>query len=346
MVHVVQKMKGRPSFAPIALIILVALIGQYQYIILYQRLHDINRENVSLKDQHAKLQSRLSNVNNPANIAMSTSNSSTLKLLNHNNNDGANNNITYGHIHVAKTGGTVLNGMLALNYERVCGHKGYSHDYYQHNKRYNESSTTTNFKGIKDSITKIIPGYGFHRGRVPFVVMIESGFEDCDWISFEKEAVMWGKLFNPWHTPLELHLPCRDPLDHLMSQCNHDRKQFNCNTTNLGKEIDNCIMNGDRFNYKLVNGQILPNGNVKCYDYQVQFTKYINYMNDILQMKKLQSVYVQTETNTARNKSAECVWGSGLTELRENIIAYLMQKYDYYSFCDSCIGSKRDLFAE
>ena len=69
MVHVVQtqKMKGRPcaSLAPFALIILVALIGQYN-IILYKRLHDIKRENVSLKDQHAKLQSRLSNVNNPA----------------------------------------------------------------------------------------------------------------------------------------------------------------------------------------------------------------------------------------------------------------------------------------
>ncbi len=29
----------------------------------------------------------------------------------------------YGHVHMAKTGGTELNGLLAMGYERVCGHK-------------------------------------------------------------------------------------------------------------------------------------------------------------------------------------------------------------------------------
>lgn len=30
----------------------------------------------------------------------------------------------FGHIHMAKTAGTELNGILAARYERVCGHKG------------------------------------------------------------------------------------------------------------------------------------------------------------------------------------------------------------------------------
>ena len=47
-------MKGRRP-ALIILVLLVALIGQYINI-LYQRLHDIERDNVSLKDQNAKLQ--------------------------------------------------------------------------------------------------------------------------------------------------------------------------------------------------------------------------------------------------------------------------------------------------
>ena len=34
------------------------------------------------------------------------------------------NDIIYGHVHVAKTGGTSLNGMLANKFERVCGNKG------------------------------------------------------------------------------------------------------------------------------------------------------------------------------------------------------------------------------
>jgi len=29
----------------------------------------------------------------------------------------------FGHLHMMKTAGTTLNGELALNYERVCGHK-------------------------------------------------------------------------------------------------------------------------------------------------------------------------------------------------------------------------------
>lgn len=36
-----------------------------------------------------------------------------------------------GHIHMAKISGTTINGGLALNYERVCGHKGYSYVYAQ-----------------------------------------------------------------------------------------------------------------------------------------------------------------------------------------------------------------------
>ena len=47
-------MKGRRP-ALIILVLVVALIGQYINI-LYQRLHDIERDNVSLKDQNAKLQ--------------------------------------------------------------------------------------------------------------------------------------------------------------------------------------------------------------------------------------------------------------------------------------------------
>ena len=33
-------------------------------------------------------------------------------------------NIIYGHVHMAKTGGTNVNGILANKFERVCGHKG------------------------------------------------------------------------------------------------------------------------------------------------------------------------------------------------------------------------------
>jgi len=43
-------------------------------------------------------------------------------------------NVTFAHIHMAKTGGTVLNEMVANRFERVCGHKGYSFDFYKSNE--------------------------------------------------------------------------------------------------------------------------------------------------------------------------------------------------------------------
>ena len=53
-------------------------------------------------------------------------------------------NIIYGTIHVAKTGGSSLNDMLANKFERVCGNKGNTYDYYS----YNEGLKSMNVKSI------------------------------------------------------------------------------------------------------------------------------------------------------------------------------------------------------
>merc|ERR1719382_72290 len=97
----------------------------------------------------------------------------------------------------------MINGELALNYENVCGHRGYSYDYAQS-------------KGRNDSIKKLFPRYS--KGRVPGLLMSEIGFEDCDFISHEVRWQFWTQELN-LSDKLELHLPCREPIDHLMSQC-------------------------------------------------------------------------------------------------------------------------------
>ena len=48
--------------------------------------------------------------------------------------------IVVGHIHIAKTGGTSINGMAANEFERVCGNKGYSFDFFQSNRRHKAGS--------------------------------------------------------------------------------------------------------------------------------------------------------------------------------------------------------------
>ena len=64
-----------------------------------------------------------------------------------------------GHVHVAKTAGTSLNGLLASRYERVCGHKGYSYDSYGANLRMAAGRKVNGRLTAFDSISKIQRGY-------------------------------------------------------------------------------------------------------------------------------------------------------------------------------------------
>lgn len=227
-------------------------------------------------------------------------------------------NTTYGHIHMAKTGGTTLNGILALNYERVCGHKGYSYDYVQANKRFKNSE---NWRSVSDSLTQ---KKLYNRGRVPVDIMEEIGYEDCDWISQEGNWDFW--LENFLASSMELHLPCRDPLDHLMSQCNFWHKTFNCDATNLEHEIKKCVVFLNRFSLKLA-------GMTKCYDYNLQFTSYMKLMSQTLLSRKITDKYVHRSTNDPRNKTKECIWYAS-EEFRQKVNAIMISNYDYYSFCD------------
>ena len=67
-----------------------------------------------------------------------------------------------------------MNGVLAMKYQRICGNKGYSYDYYQANKRFNE--TQEDWRQTQDSISKAASGH--NRGKVPLKIMDEIGYED------------------------------------------------------------------------------------------------------------------------------------------------------------------------
>lgn len=205
----------------------------------------------------------------------------------------------YGHIHLGLTGGSELNGLFATKYERVCGHKGYSYDYFKHNTKVSKVGSEME---IKDSFSKIYPRY--NRGRVPPSIMNEIGYEDCDYISLETDWQTWPKLFGHWDQPVELHLPCRDPIDHLMSYCNHEKHTFDCESEDLIKEMKKCHVyswNGARFSNLLLN-----NMTVKCYDFPNQFTKYVDRMDKLLQQRRVKIPY--SRRNTPRNHSKECIW--------------------------------------
>eukprot|EP00980_Cylindrotheca_fusiformis_P031805 scaffold27013_cov122-Cylindrotheca_fusiformis.AAC.1 len=116
--------------------------------------------------------------------------------------------VLYGHVHMAKTGGTSLNGMLANRFTRVCGNKGYSFDAYNANLRAKQ----------KEANGERVVSEHEPRDRIKPAIMNEIGFHDCDFISQELPYDLWIKHFGDskfFGIPMELHVPCREPLDHL-----------------------------------------------------------------------------------------------------------------------------------
>ena len=251
----------------------------------------------------------------------------------------------FAHIHLAKTAGTELNGYMASKFERVCGHKGYTYDYYQYNDRVNRTGRTevNHWSGGKDSLSTGDPnsGQGYNRGRIAPKFMTEIGFEDCDWISHEADKRFWVKNFKDkkrW--PLEFHVPCREPFELLMSQCNYMERQFDCSSTNLKMEITKCLPGRGQIRYSPILHTL---GDVKCFD-PIPVEKYVDYMGNILQPRRLEVPHVHRSSNQRRNRDVECIWKDENTHVAKQVMDILM-KDPYYSFCMNCTGTTNDLFA-
>ena len=143
--------------------------------------------------------------------------------------------------------------------------------------------------------------YGGNRGKVPNAFMNEVGYEDCDYIAREGGASLWKHYTKKWK--MELHVPCRDPLSHLMSQWNYRHKSFKCvnSTGGVREEINTCMVFVHRFTNEAFDSD--PNVTLKCFN-PVPPSKYVNYMGTILQLKRLESKYMQHETNKPRDKNS------------------------------------------
>jgi hypothetical protein len=262
----------------------------------------------------------------------------------------------YLHIHMAKTAGTEHNGIFANRFERVCGHKGYSYDAYQTNERFRKSgATNVNFHSIRDIYSvHIDPAYSRH--RVPPQTMDEIGYEDCDYISNELPWTFWHekiplRRYAAHNISVEFHIPCRDPLDHLMSQCNYMGVTFQCQTNSpveLAKEVDKCVIEMNRFSLKLLDHfdrleqSMGLQSSFACFN-AIPLEPYIDYMADHrLQPKRFASEYTHRPSNQKRHRNDECIWQQSATE-QEKLRQYLISRFDYYRFCDQCLGSTNDL---
>ena len=294
----------------------------------------------------------------------------------------------YGHLHYAKTAGTTINGVLAAKYERVCGHKGYSYDAYQFNKRtldqIKQAQTQSGDNRTSQRVNVEMVGHGdviqrlhrdYNRGRVPPAIMDEIGFENCDYISLEVKWRKWLPFIaddKPWDV-LELHVPCRDPLPHITSQCNFNGLLFDCNATNLQTSIDQCLVKPNRFSAELLEyhrkgmavraRQNSPNTTatavgtttattpqsttrleMKCFDSRL-VQRYLVHMGQILQPKRVPATYIHRESNPPHDKSKECLLRPENQEIAQKVEQLMLKKLPYYEWCQKCLlDPNRNLF--
>ena len=252
-------------------------------------------------------------------------------------------NKVYGFVHMAKTAGTEINGMLANHFERVCGNKGYSYDAFLTNERqkevFEETGHANSGADLHDAVSRTGPNR--NRAKVPTDWMEEIGFDDCDYVALEshRQTKIWHSIAEK--TQLELHVPCREPLNHLMSELNFVHKTMDCqaeNTTEHILELLGTVRSFDRLGPSLGTN---PNITMKCFD-PIPPQLYVDYMGNILQRKRVESKYFEIATNRPRDKEHECIWKQP-QEFKDQVHQILLDSFYYYSFCNACVGSENEI---
>ena len=251
----------------------------------------------------------------------------------------------YGHVHLAKTAGTELNGELAIHYERVCGHKAYSYDAYSVNN-VAEKNIGTPGKAIRLAAQN--SGRGVNPGRVSKSIIEEIGYHDCDWISHEQRFEIWENVsiaIQPFQ--LELHVPCREPIEFLLSMANYKGTNFNCTHAkiNLEQETRKHIIYTERYSGLLEQFQKNDTSRIsmKCFN-PIPIDPYLEHMGKILQPRRMQRSYIHRSMNKPRNKDMECLRHDDA--LAEKVRSLLVEKVNIFTFCNQCMGSQDDLLAE
>jgi hypothetical protein len=239
------------------------------------------------------------------------------------------------HAHLAKTAGSTLNRLVARRYYGVCGHKGYSFA-----QKYSDET-----HGRTDSAH---PGFGLD--RVHPDRMNEWGWHNCALISDEVPWQRLGNIANDtvWYMDgpnissaripqTKLLVPCRDPVDHILSQCNFVNQNFSKLATSLGNcssVIDRCKVQWNRYDHRLLSYF----DKVVLFQYD-KLDSVIQHLDESLPKRVFDlddSSLAFYRTNKDRVKESEiftpqCSEG----ELREA----LLQAWSYYRLCDAFLDA-------
>ena len=247
------------------------------------------------------------------------------------------NNSWFHHIHIAKTAGTTMNKRLARRYHGVCGNK--------------YTSCIEPLEHPKDDrapeFGTELPEFDSLHKDWSFGSMTQKGFHDCTLVSFERDWNAWVEQVLPDHnfhanaTKVML-LPCRDPLEHFFSQCNHNNNHNHnkhnatkifANVTSCEEGINKCgLVAVGRFNIKMIQSW----DKVVLFKHSAFDSVFSLLDNHIPVRKFLLETKFDPSTNAKRKPENE-----KLSKIcsKEKLAEALRKKWGYYNFCDKLRGS-------
>ena len=78
---------------------------------------------------------------------------------------------------------------------------------------------------------------------------------------------------------------------------------------------------------------------LKCFN-PIPIDPYLDYMEKILQPKRIVGTYIHRETNTKRKKAKECIHQN--STLKAQVESYLIKNVPIFRFCNKCMATAED----
>ena len=219
------------------------------------------------------------------------------------------------HVHIAKTGGSTFNKEAAFRYERVCGNKGNSAEHVPQN---------------------------IHRVIKPIKKEHHLPIFDCDLISLEVSWRTWAARgaalsAGPLNCSLVALIPCRDPFEHMLSQCNHKGKKIHESSIETPEQLyEKCRGWEDRFSFQMFNTTPPIFARDFCYHFETMNQTLENLKSIIIPrirpLEEHRDYLIEQKTSEKPRKKTP-TW---LEALHEKFNVWAVENVPYYKYCSSC----------
>jgi|TARA_B110000971_G_scaffold87188_1_gene89562 hypothetical protein len=251
------------------------------------------------------------------------------------------------HAHIAKTAGSTFNRFVARRYHASCGNKGVSFaQSFKDDADANDAADADDHLLTRNAVFGFLnqPSLVTGDAHVTESDMFSSwGWHNCALISLEITKDEWADVTDRPSLAGQtkaVMIPCRDPIDHILSQCNYNHQSFTDIISGEGGEqacadaLPQCHVGWERYEHSMLE----KFDKVVLFKYD-DFEGVERYLDDALPKRRLELEHA-TEfgfyaTNTERSTTNERFTDACPEEtLRKN----LLEKWSYYRLCDKFLG--------